>query len=255
VSSPSQGVYGVATADRPQGPYTIVAMNLTMGNGRYLNGDFNVFTDDDGKAYIIYHSYDWDNPPTPVTHRSMAVDLLTDDFTGSVGPSATSGNFGPYEHDTEAPVMFRHGTIYYALLSGINVFAPGVTTPVTVYTSSSPLGPWQRRDVVTSDVAGKPGLGQQSFVLRLNSSTWLWGSDRWGSAPKVNSSRWGGRSPSDGLKSQDFVAWAPLTISASAPGNSSIQPIHWVDTWSFDFQLEQKDVAASGPKETQSVLV
>ena len=49
--------------------------------------DFGVFTDTDGKGYIVYNAYD---------HRgqgqhSNSVDLLTEDFTASTGQ--TSGFF------------------------------------------------------------------------------------------------------------------------------------------------------------------
>ena len=52
-----------------------------------LRQDFGVFTDTDGKGYIVYNAYD---------HRgqgqhSNSVDLLTHDFTASTGQ--TSGFF------------------------------------------------------------------------------------------------------------------------------------------------------------------
>ena len=52
-----------------------------------LRQDFGVFTDTDGKGYIVYNAYD---------HRgqgqhSNSVDLLTEDFTASTGQ--TSGFF------------------------------------------------------------------------------------------------------------------------------------------------------------------
>ena len=63
--TPAEGVYGVAVSKQMAGPYEIVGMNLTMGNGRNLNGDFNLFEDSDGSAYILYHSYDWSAQPPP----------------------------------------------------------------------------------------------------------------------------------------------------------------------------------------------
>ena len=49
-----------------------------------LRQDFGVFTDTDGKGYIVYNAYD---------HRgqgqhSNSVDLLTEDFTASTGPGS-----------------------------------------------------------------------------------------------------------------------------------------------------------------------
>ena len=117
---------------------------------------------------------------------------------------------------------------YYALLSDINVYAFGVASPVTAYVSHhTPLGPWARHDVVTQSVPGRPGLGQQSFVLQLTRTTWLWGGDRWGSAPVVDSRRWGGTTNSSGLKSADFYAWATRPSSLCAgltPGSWSSAP-------------------------------
>ena len=132
----------------------------------------------------------------------------------------------------------RAGT-YYALLSDINVYAFGVTSPVTAYVSQgTPLGPWVRHDVVTRSVAGHPGLGQQSFVMQLNRTTWLWGGDRWGSAPVIDSRRWGGTTNNSGLKSADFYSWVPMVLDGGgAPaqgGNTSIEPVRWVDSWQLD---------------------
>ena len=157
--------YFSATASRPQGPYTIQEFNITMGSvcsrartgwfpcvlpefswdsqriavhpkGWPANGDFTLFQDDDGKAYIDYHSYGcpaWPGvagtpcvgtvrPPSPFASAAVddhlddfvagclsgvdgshAVDLLTDDYTKSTG--RTSGLFDI--RGSEAPVMLK----------------------------------------------------------------------------------------------------------------------------------------------------
>ena len=106
------------------------------------------------------------------------------------------GNFGPYEKDTEAPVLFRgpngpcpfasprlernpeqrnpevrnpevRAGTYYALLSDINVYAFGVTSPVTAYIShGTPLVPVttfcpQPEETISSNMPGNGYLGSR----------------------------------------------------------------------------------------------
>lgn len=90
------------------GPFKYVSNNvstLAFAN----TGDFNLFVDEDGSAYVIYtsHIVGYD-----VTHR-MSVEQLTDDYTATLGASANSGFFG--QSFVEAPAFFKRGNSYYAV--------------------------------------------------------------------------------------------------------------------------------------------
>ena len=59
--------YAVATSTTPAGPFTTTHVNVTMpGPGRV--GDYNIFVDDDGRAYHV--------------RTGFAIVLLNDDYTG-----------------------------------------------------------------------------------------------------------------------------------------------------------------------------
>ena len=73
-------------------------------------GDFNLFQDNDGTAYVIYTAHIQGN--YAVTHQ-MSVERLTDDYLGTEGSAGNSGFFGA--SFVEAPAFFRRGNVYYAV--------------------------------------------------------------------------------------------------------------------------------------------
>jgi hypothetical protein len=57
--------YAVATSPTPQGPYTTVASTVNMAPGGGRIGDYDVFVDDDGTAYVVAGVFSSQSPPTP----------------------------------------------------------------------------------------------------------------------------------------------------------------------------------------------
>ena len=46
-----------------------------------------------------------------------------------------------------------------------------------------------------------------------------------------------GTTNSTGLKSADFYSWVPMVLKGGAlarGGNTSIEPVRWVDSWELD---------------------
>jgi hypothetical protein len=123
------GQTGVAISDSPVGPFTIVNANVHLT--RMHPGDGSLFVDDDGTGYFIYTALD--------EGYSVRVERLKPDYLGSTGE--TSGNLAV---GTEAPVLFRRGNIYYALL-GPRCLACRGGSEAQVFTSDSPLGPFHTK--------------------------------------------------------------------------------------------------------------
>lgn len=132
--------YGIATSPTPQGPFSVVNPNIQLVHTD--NGDENLFVDDDGTGYIIYTSLS-------VGH-SISIERLTPDYLNST--LVTSGVFG--DSFVEAPAMFKRGNVYYATFGSCCCYCQS-GSPVSVYTATSPLGPYTKRNVLGSS----PRLG------------------------------------------------------------------------------------------------
>lgn len=135
VRSFSNSYYGVATSSSPAGPFVLVNPNVALQFTD--NGDEGLFLDDDGTAYVIY---------TTLSHgHAMSIERLSENFTTSLGAAASSGLFG--DTFVEAPALFKRGSIYYATFGHCCCYC-GSGSPVTVYTATSPLGPYTKQNVL-----------------------------------------------------------------------------------------------------------
>ena len=78
------GRYGVATSDRPQGPFTIYRENVPVL--RPQAGDLGLLVDDDGVAYLIYSSLGQNRK---ILDHAISIEKLSDDYLSST--KANSG--------------------------------------------------------------------------------------------------------------------------------------------------------------------
>lgn len=123
--------YHVFTSDSPSGPFTEqptprLAVNADVPPG-VNNGDFDLFRDRDGTAYIAYT--DWRQGGDVVVER------LRPDYLSGTGDHVRVGL-----RAVEAPSMFERNGIYYLTVSDPNC---GYCATGTSYlTASAPLGPW-----------------------------------------------------------------------------------------------------------------
>lgn len=188
--------YAVATSEHATGPFRIVNPNVTSLGHVTDNGDLNLFVDDDGTGYIIYTNI---HP----AHHAMSIERLTPDFTESLGSRASSGIFG--ERYVEAPMMFRRGAFYYAVFGRCCCYCEAGSV-VTVYTSTSPLGPYVQRQSLGSLHSQSTDIFQ--YKDARGNSQYMYIGDHWQSAP-------------DGIKGHDFTVWAPLFFSADGQNVST----------------------------------
>jgi beta-xylosidase len=87
--------YAINTAASPRGPFVPLTASVVLpGNGRV--GDFDLFVDDDGRAYHV--------------RTGLTIVQLDATFTAAAGPVAEISNPG-----VEAPTMFKHGGVYFLL--------------------------------------------------------------------------------------------------------------------------------------------
>jgi beta-xylosidase len=199
------GQYGVATSDRPQGPYTIQNENVAILRSK--PGDLGLLVDDDATAYLIYTSIADDH--------AISIEKLSDDYL-----SSTRQNSGVLARDCEAPVLLKRGKTYYALFDYCCCACPQ-GSGVRVYTAAKPLGPYTlQQGNPNRDSKGKTVIrAQQTHVAQIPTADgmlYVWMGDRWSSRP-------------DGMMGHDFQYWAPLKFDASG----RIEPFRWVDQWTI----------------------
>lgn len=126
----------------------------------------------------------------------MSVEKLSDDYLSSLGKQFNSGFFG--QSGVEAPAIFKRNGIYYAVFGSYCCYCQD-GSGVTIYTSSSPLGPYQTKNYLRNE-----GHAQQFNVLKYRTSGaegygYLWQDDKWQSSP-------------DGAKGHDFTYWTPMSF-------------------------------------------
>lgn len=186
---------GVATSDRPEGPYAY--LGSLRPNGQ-MSRDQTLFKDTDGKAYQICSSEN---------NETMYINELTDDY---LKPS------GIFKRvfiglSREAPAMVKHNGKYYILSSGCTGWDPN---PAAYGVSESIMGDYS---IVENPCRGKEAdktyYAQSTFILPVQGKdTFIALFDRWN---KLN------------LEDSRYV-WLPMHFE-----NSSMV-IEWSDTWKLE---------------------
>lgn len=149
------GGIGVASSDKPEGPFTdLIGQPLI---GAYHNGaqpiDQFVFHDADGAWYLIYGG-----------HGHCNVCRLADDFR-SITPLKDGTLYKEItpEHYVEGPCMLRHGGTYYLMWSEGGWTGPDYR--VAYATGATVTGPFTRVGVILQqDAAIATGAGHHSVV-------------------------------------------------------------------------------------------
>ena len=153
---------GVATSDKPEGPYTF--LGSLRPNGQ-MSRDQTLFKDTDGKAYQICSSEN---------NETMYINELTDDY---LKPS------GVFKRifiglSREAPAMVKHNGKYYILSSGCTGWDPN---PAAYGVSESIMGDYT---IVENPCRGKDAdktyYAQSTFILPVQGKdTFVALFDRW----------------------------------------------------------------------------
>lgn len=231
--------HGVATADRPEGPFTIANPDVRLKYSDLGTGDHGLFVDDDGTGYLVYTAVNLskmkvsDTAPSEVLNHRISVERLSDDYLSSTGE-----NSGFIAGNCESPSMFKRNGTYYLLTDNTCAFCPQ-GSGARVYTARSPLGPFTYRgNINVPDPAAdlppswtRPGTGRPDAIIKAQQThiatiaaqgdpNFIWMGDRWGSAP-------------DKVKGHDFQYWSsPLEFDSSG----MIRQLKFEDYWAVELR-------------------
>ena len=188
---------GVATADRPTGPFTYVESVRPEGQD---SRDQTLFQDDDGKAYRIYSSENND---------TTYISLLTDDYLKH------SGRFVRVfeKRRMEAQVLFKHEGRYWFLASGCTGWDPNAARSAV---ADSIWGPWTELGNPCRGRKAATTFGAQStFVFPVvgRPNAYVFMADRWDKKDLMDSR----------------YLWLPLRFEAGRP------VIDWRGEWDLSF--------------------
>ncbi|MGN6324611.1 glycoside hydrolase family 43 protein [Pseudolysinimonas sp.] len=173
----------VARADRPEGPFRDLGLDLTPGESFAI--DASPFLDADG-AWWLFFARDVPDAERRGTHLAVApLDGMT--RLGEVSPVlAPDSPWQIFERDRdlygrradwwtlEGPTVVRRGQDLVLLFSGGSWEGPGYGVSSAV--AGSPRGPWHHAPtrhptVLSTAIAGLPGPGHCSVLTRDDGST------------------------------------------------------------------------------------
>jgi hypothetical protein len=156
---------GIATADRPEGPFTFRSQTLVDG---FKIGDTSMFKDSDGRAYLCYV---WDKTGP---NRQHGIYLMSPDYL------TLEKRMVLFDIPSrEAPMIMKRNNIYYYLTSrtaGIR------STATNYYTATDLAGPWSPPNVLSTPGSGNSWDTQCDFVLPIHGTqgtTFVYCGDRW----------------------------------------------------------------------------
>lgn len=213
--------YIVAASSSPEGPFVVVNEDVHLP---YTGaGDFSIMVDSSNPdlAYLAYDSWE--------TDHSMSVEQLNENFTDTLGLTASSGLLPPTS--VEAPALFQHESFYYLMFGHTCCFCRQ-GGGAEMWVATHPLGPWTS---MNTELNPKKHLSlthiipaQNSFVFSVtlsdSSSVLIYAGDLWSSSQ-------------DNLKSHDLQYWQPLVFETdestpSAP--PTIATFVWQDWFVLD---------------------
>ena len=207
--------YGVAVADRPEGPYKFLYSQRAdagtwpvegspMDADEFLKRDFatgqmsrdmTLYVDDDGKAYHIFSSEE---------NMTLHIAELTGDYLHHTGRYTRMAPGG----QNEAPAIFKHEGTYWMITSGCTGWAPN---EARMFSAPSIWGPWtQHPNPCVGPNAEKTFGGQSTFVLPVD-GRYIFMADIW--RPQH---------PSDAR-----YIWLPIEFENGKP------VIRWCDEWKW----------------------
>jgi hypothetical protein len=200
------GQEGIATSERPTGPFSIVTTNVFPDNEKWHPGDGSLFVDEDGKGYYIFTTINDD--------YGVRVARLTYDYLGFTDEVSKV-----LAHGAESPLLFRRGDVYYALCGPLCAFCPEGNR-IQSFKAPSPMGPYAPGPFINKQATNDLPLipGQETWVARIptpGEAAYIWMADLWGATP-------------DKLRGHDFQFWSvPLEFST----NDNIFPLKWTASW------------------------
>lgn len=182
---------GVAVSKTPYGPFRFIEryrldtcpedQEDMYPQSKGMARDMNLFTDDDGTAYIIYSSEE---------NLTLYISKLNDSYTYL----ATDPEDAVYGVDyirlfpgaqREAPALFKREGVYYLMTSGCTGWTPN---QARYYRADSVLGEWENcGDPCIEDTKQTTFDSQSTCIFAADDNTWIYMGDRWYSDDLANS--------------------------------------------------------------------
>ncbi len=191
---------GIATADKPEGPFTLKSRTL-VDDARM--GDMSVFKDTDGKAYIAYVSW------AVGTNAQHGIYRMSDDYL-ALDKRIYLWNI----RSREAPHIFKRNGIYYY---GTSRTAGIQSSGTSYYTATDLAGPWSPAKPLATPGSNNSWDSQVDFVYPLQGSQgtfYMFVGDRW--TKNLPQGRNG-----------DYI-WLPMEFEGDTP------IVNYYQDWDFD---------------------
>jgi hypothetical protein len=157
--------FAIATAERPEGPFTFVSKTL-VDEARI--GDMSIFKDDDGKVYLCYVSW------ATGTNAQHGIYRMSDDYL-RLDKRIFLWNRG----GREAPHLFKRNGIYYY---GTSQTAWIDSTETRYYSAKNLEGPWSPARPLSTPGSQNSWDSQVDFVYPIHGSqgtVYMYTGDRW----------------------------------------------------------------------------
>lgn len=139
---------GIATSKSITGEFKLVDTLIPLDMSA---GDFDLFVDDDQKAYLIFGK----------VHTEIVIAELTDDYKNITGKYSTHLHFFGPPIAREAPAFFKRNGYYYMITSGTTGYYPN---PSLAAKAKDIHGPWY----ITGDPCENDS-GKNSFNSQISS--------------------------------------------------------------------------------------
>ncbi len=202
-----KGYLGVATADKPVGPFKFQHKFLGA-DSEFGSGDFSIFKDQKGDVYHL---------TVRKPDKTFVIGKLRDDYLFTI-PNSYEIAQGIEKH-TEAPALVWHDGKYYLIGSGSSGWLPNAARS---YHTNAVLGEYNNLGNPVKGINPHNGLGpektfggQISYIIKVEGKK-----DAYIAMFDV----WKPEDPINGL-----YIWLPLTIKNNKP------EIVWQDSWDLSF--------------------
>ena len=195
------GAYlGIATADKPEGPFTLKSYTLVDNAAM---GDMSVFQDDDGKAYLAYVSW------ATGTNAQHGIYRMSDDYL-----TLDKRMYLWDIHSREAPHIFKRNGIYYY---GTSRTAGIQSSGTSYYTATNLAGPWSPAQPLSTPGSTNSWDSQVDFVYPIHGTQgtlYMFAGDRWT------------KNLPDG-RNGDYI-WLPMEFNGDTP------VVNYNQDWDFN---------------------
>lgn len=203
---------GIAVSKTLTGEFKLIDKIIPLGMN---SGDFDLFADDDGNAYIIFGK----------VHTEIVIADLSSDYKSLTGKYSTHLHFSGPPIAREAPAVFKKDGMYYMITSGTTGYYPNRALAAR---AEKMHGPWYiTGDPCIGDVEENTFCSQISSVFHVSETNmYIAVGDRWVTDQKQErqKSSWNINT------SVATYVWLPVEVENGVPR------MEWKPSWKPDIK-------------------